>query len=83
MHTLGGLFIALTFSYFLITKNFSINFYKIIGAVLLIGISWEVFEFAIGTISILDYKDSLSDILFDFIGAICGYVYFRMNNKVI
>lgn len=83
MHTLGGLFVSLIASYFFVRKNISINFYKMIIAVLCVGIAWEVFEFAIGTISFLDYKDSLSDIVFDFIGGICGYVYFRMNNKVI
>jgi hypothetical protein len=87
MHTLGGLWIALASLFVYKYRRTLPNdifypkklFFVALVSVLVIGFLWEVFEFGIERIGILDLAspiDSLSDICFDLIGGIVGTAYF-------
>ncbi len=78
MHFLGGLFIALGGYLFLFDKTkFSIKeilFYTI-GASLLVGLGWEVFEYVFDIVPYTKWyvPDTVSDILMDIVGGIVGF----------
>ncbi len=80
MHFLGGLWLGLFAIWFLATSDFSIkSVLNIAIGVLLIGISWEIFEFIFlnmyAKIS-FDLMDTVSDIFFDLSGGFTAIVYF-------
>ncbi len=79
MHFFGGAWVGLFFFYVFYTRKwFSNKILIIILSVLLIGISYEVFEFFLGTISRepFDILDTLSDLFFDLLGGGAAILYF-------
>ncbi len=89
VHTLGGIWIALTLFYFLKTRMVSIPdtvwlFFVGIGAALIVGIIWEFFEVKAG-ITVISDKGYLADTVGDIISDVCGgllasvYAYFYLN----
>ncbi len=86
MHFLGGfwsgLFIILLLSYKnLLDGKMSGSILKIILGVLLIGISWEIFEFSansyfVKNLFVANRLDSVSDIFFDLSGGLVAILYY-------
>jgi len=83
MHFLGGLFVgsvALWFYSQNVERRYFRAFPVSIGAVLIVGGLWEVFEFSVDTIVSVSEQngisDTLSDIIFDIIGGTMAVVYF-------
>jgi hypothetical protein len=86
MHFLGGFLSGLVFIFILSSKSFSHKSYttfilKILLGVLIIGISWEVFEFSANTyfvknLFLINKLDSISDIFFDLAGGMGAIVYY-------
>ena len=53
---------------------------KVLGFVLLIGISWELFEIFSDKLVSADYfnlSDTLADLIFDFLGGAAALFYYR------
>jgi len=92
VHFLGGVWAALTalwischFGYTNSIINYKLKtFLIVLFAVLIIGISWEVFE-VIGKITFIHdvgyWPDTLSDVLNSFMGGIVAYYYFIKTKK--
>ena len=92
MHFLGGLLAALVFIRVLYVGNwFGYDFRKhttffinILGAVLVVGLAWELFEVFAGMteITALDIRDTIEDLIMDTLGAIvaCGYYLLRKGD---
>lgn len=84
MHFLGGLFLGLGLVWFLSYKNLFLELswkliFKIFFGVLLIGISWEIFEFLFNNIiaqNSFNTLDTISDIFFDLAGGVFAIIYF-------
>lgn len=93
MHILGGLWVGLLISYILEDRLRMLDFKKsplitlsiVLSLTTLVGIAWEVFELAAGTIpaylspvferNVPIYQDSLYDLLNDVLGAIPAALY--------
>ncbi len=81
MHFLGGLWVALFFTYvFLRGKEPRPGrslFLKVLAAMLAIGILWEFYEYYLNIVSATpwDKADTLSDIFFDLFGGLCAIIY--------
>jgi hypothetical protein len=78
MHFLGGLWVGLFFIYIYYYRASKNLVFKIIFSVLLVGISWEIFEFI--TFNMIgrtpfDYLDTLADIFFDLSGGLLAILY--------
>ena len=92
MHILGGLWVALTalwiFCYYgrvnSIINYKSKTFLTVFITILVIGISWEIFEL-LGKITFLNdpgyWADTTKDMINDFIGGIVAYFYFIKRKK--
>jgi uncharacterized membrane protein YjdF len=90
MHFLGGVFVALALGsvltgYLKNAENKKV-FWVILVSVLVVGLGWEVFEFSVQelvkVVGLADIPDSLSDLLFDALGAIVGtFFVIRAKNK--
>ncbi len=86
MHFFGGFLSGLIFIFILSSKSFSHKsptafILKVLLGVLLIGISWEVFEFSANTyfvknLFLVNKLDSISDIFFDLAGGIGATLYY-------
>lgn len=86
MHFLGGFLSGLIFIFILSSKSFTHSSYralilKILLGVLIIGISWEIFEFSANTLFVknlflVNRLDSISDIFFDLAGGIGAIIYY-------
>lgn len=84
MHFLGGFWVALFFIWLSSIKNIQLNFssesfLKITYFVLFIGVSWEIFEIIFNNViaqNEFNTLDSLSDLFFDFSGAIFASLFF-------
>lgn len=92
MHFLGGFFLGLSAIWLLSFKSSSLELSfnlicKIIFFVLIIGVSWEIFEIAFNNIVAqfpFNNLDTISDIFFDLTGGIFAILYiFHVNNKII
>lgn len=87
MHFLGGLLVGLTMITFMrrIHKegeyiNNKLLIASVVLAVLVIGLTWELWELFVGlSDAIKDKKDSILDVIMDMIGASAavGYYYFK------
>lgn len=87
MHFLGGLLVGLTMITFMrrIHKegeyiNNKLLVASVVLAVLVIGLTWELWELFVGlSDAIKDKKDSILDVIMDMIGASAavGYYYFK------
>ena len=94
MHFLGGLFVGLLATYlyyhsrFIEPKHFSFIFILLLslGASALIGVLWELFEFASDQFAISigrrielqqEFQDTLGDLFFDLIGAFVGALMYK------
>ncbi|OGI85521.1 hypothetical protein A3A05_03725 [Candidatus Nomurabacteria bacterium RIFCSPLOWO2_01_FULL_41_12] len=79
MHFLSGFWVSLFFIYvFYVRKQIFTRLFPIFLFVLLIGISWELYEFYIYQyISQIpfDILDTTSDIFFDLSGGLCAILY--------
>lgn len=79
MHTLGSLFLGLSFMYVFPRKDNSFNsLLKILLFVLFIGISWEIYEFIFYEIvarNIFNPLDTFSDLFFDLSGGTMAILY--------
>jgi len=92
MHFLGGLWVALTtlwiscyFGHINSIVNYKLKTLLIVlFSVIVIGISWEIFEI-IGKITFIQdvgyWSDTLGDLLNDFLGGIVAYLYFIKRKK--
>ena len=84
MHFLGGLFVALFIVWVLyaifnkLTPPFV--FWYVVFGVLIIALSWELFEFSIWTLfnlkEIINIQDSITDVIAGSFGSIAGAIYF-------
>ncbi len=84
MHILGGVSFALLFVSVLNLKNIEIKFSEIILFVFIIGILWEIYEYAIHIYLGKDWNgilDTIKDLFDDIIGA--SIVYFFSIKKLI
>ncbi|MDO8660089.1 MAG: hypothetical protein Q7K54_05870 [Candidatus Parcubacteria bacterium] len=80
MHFSGGFWLGLTALWFFSKTELSFRYFiKIMLTVLLVGISWELFEVIFYNLvaqNSFDTLDSLSDICFDLAGGLAAVVYF-------
>ena len=83
MHFLGGLCVALGFAilpYFRVTlpERYT-TFLAYVAVVLIVGLSWEVFEIASGVNVIDEYfvGDTILDIIMDLFGGWVGYTLYK------
>ena len=84
MHTLGGIFLGV-FTAAIFTRHIKeMNRFEIIVTILLmvliIGLGWEYFEYAVqyfikGSARLADVADSVSDICCDMIGGVVGALF--------
>ncbi len=78
MHALGGAMVALGYqSRFGLTRysdRLSFGFLGTIGAVMFVGVSWEVYEYIVGPILPGYVIDTATDLVMDAVGACIGYV---------
>ena len=89
MHFLGGLFVALLIVWVLyaIFKKLTppFVFWYIVFGVLIIALSWELFEFSIWTLfnlkEIINIQDSVTDVITGSLGSIVGAIYFLRRRK--
>ncbi len=85
MHFLGGLWVALAYLYLVSATDINQRLvWKTLGAVLLIGVGWEIFEFYfINHVAEnpFDQVDTLSDLFFDLLGGSGAIIYFK--NKIL
>ena len=79
MHFLGGFWVGLAYFYIFSPQSISLKLiFKILLAVLFIGIGWEVYEILVNDIlaqNPFDFLDTLSDIFFDLFGGLCVILY--------
>ena len=80
MHFLGGVWVGLFFIYTLSVDEASLkSLWRVVLLTLLIGVSWEVYEFVvnnmIGRVP-FDILDTLSDIFWDVAGGLVSLFYF-------
>lgn len=87
-HFLGGIVVALGYQSFLDRRVTASSVWRrlpgTLVAVLVVSISWEIFEYSAGiAIWGLDFFDTLSDLVLDLLGGIVGYaVAFRMGDLI-
>ena len=89
MHTLGGLLIGLlalfiffTSGYIQIPKNTRVVILITLGSVLIVGLSWELWEIWFGLIDALaDKIDSMTDLFFDLVGGTLALIYFYFKKS--
>lgn len=78
MHFLGGFWVGLVF-FWLFSIEISLRLVlQIMIGVLLIGVSWEIFEFFFNnylTQNPFSISDTASDIFFDLFGGLCAILY--------
>jgi len=85
IHFLSGFWVGLFFFYVFYTRDiFTQKLAVVVFCVLLIGISWEVFEFLLNIISkeSLNTLDTLSDIFFDVSGGLCAILYVCKREQI-
>ncbi len=92
MHFMGGLWLGLVFVWFFWGQEFNYKLVlKIILGVLIVGISWEVFEVLLNNYTIRDpfsTLDTISDVCFDLAGSFFAILYslkktrFQEKNRV-
>jgi hypothetical protein len=89
MHFLGGALIALLALFFIYDKKFFhfdikrpiVIFSIAVGSVLIVGLSWELWELYFGMSDIeIDKWDTVLDLIMDILGAVFAYFYAR--NKI-
>jgi hypothetical protein len=92
VHMLGGLWVSLFYLYLCerynhIFHNLNFNnlFKNLLLALLVVTISWEIFELVIGSVHLDDgfvyWSDTISDIINGFIGGILGYLFYNLSKK--
>lgn len=86
MHTLGGFLISLFIIFILVSysdietlsKHKVFLFSLIIGLMLVVGLSWELWEIFVGfTDTLRDLGDTILDLIMDTVGAILAIYYSR------
>ena len=86
MHFLGGFVIGILALYVFYTSGYIkfpsdhqiIIFSVVIAAVLIVGLTWELWELFSGLSDVLeDQADTILDVVMDFLGAIAAYYYGR------
>lgn len=84
LHTLGGLFLSLVTALFFRRRSGafpsrSVFLRTLILATLLVGIGWEVFEYALDVAFAGKHYavDTTTDLLADFAGALLGFLFLR------
>ena len=90
MHFLGGLFLGLSIIWILSYKNLSLELslkliFKILLGVLVIGVSWEIFEILFNNIIAqmpFNTLDTISDVFFDLAGGTFSIFYFLPLRQV-
>lgn len=89
MHILGGVLIALITLFFIYDAKFfnfsdkkpAVIFASAVGMVLIIGLSWELWELYMGLTNVYtDRIDTAKDLVDDTLGAIAAYLYSK--NKI-
>jgi hypothetical protein len=89
MHFLGGLFLAvlaLTLFWNIVHREkLWLQFLFVILFVLFVGLVWEVYEFGVQgflqVTGIADIPDSISDLVFDVLGGVFGFLLLRQKVK--
>ncbi|OGI61737.1 hypothetical protein A2645_01225 [Candidatus Nomurabacteria bacterium RIFCSPHIGHO2_01_FULL_39_9] len=87
MHFLGGFWIVLTLSWLrekYLFKYFNNTAIFILSGLVIVGLSWEVFEFLIGATSdwLANLPDTVSDLIFDMLGGLAAYLYLFRSNRI-
>ena len=89
MHFLGGLFVSmliiwLFYQMFVRFPKRIVFLYVVLG-VLIIALSWELFEFSVWTVfdlkEIIDMQDSIADVVMGCLGSVLGAQYF-LNRRL-
>lgn len=83
MHILGGAGFSALFISILNYQNRKITFSKIIIAVMIIGVLWEIYEYSIHIFLGRDWNgmlDTIKDLFDDFLGA--SFAYYLSNKKL-
>jgi len=84
MHFLGGLFIGLLALYLFFTSGLIkypcthkiVVFSVVVGSVLVVGLTWELWELFVGLSDVLsDQGDTVLDLILDIFGAVVAYMY--------
>jgi len=89
MHFLAGLFVGLIVLFVIshvagIKKVSSRTLLITLGVVLLVGIGWEVFEYATGVFVIEDpFPDTLYDLVMDTLGGVAAYIYATSSRRYV
>jgi hypothetical protein len=89
MHFLGGLFLGLALIWLLSYKDLSLQLFlklifKILLGVLIIGVSWEIFEIIVNNTfakDLFNTLDTISDIFFDLAGGTFAIFYFLSHRR--
>jgi hypothetical protein len=80
VHFLGGMWVALFFVWIVQWLGMSVTrtsamFLIGIGATIVVGFAWEMFELATGMVEIAYWRDTLIDLVMDVSGALLGCMY--------
>ena len=90
LHFIGGLWVASTFFWLYYEGGFAkkpkytlANFFLFtLGATIVVGIAWEIFEYIFGLTYILPGEsysiDTICDMGMDIIGSLCVYLFYRL-----
>jgi len=74
-HFLGGLWVALAAAWLILYIGRETSLIRILSAVMVIGIGWEIFEFYAGIPKEANFVfDTSLDLLMDFCGGLFGYL---------
>jgi len=82
MHSLGGFWVSLFFLYVFHDKlPKKRHLFVIVSCVILIGVAWEFFEYAMNLISKdpMNWPDTLFDLFFDTVGGL-GAIYYNESH---
>lgn len=78
MHFLGGALIGYGVYVGGRLFNTRLSFVQLITLVMIVGIGWEIFEYAVGLAPLSEYRDTLLDLVLDFSGAAVAYYVTRL-----
>lgn len=85
MHIFGGLAFALLFISVLNLKNKKVKFLEIVLFVMIVGILWEIYEYAIHIYLGKDWNgvlDTIKDLFDDLLGATLVYLFNKESKKL-
>ena len=83
LHGLGGLWVALAFVWVLAMRDAPVRAPVVLAAVLLVGVSWELFEVAVGMPREANYAlDTVIDLGMDLFGGVVGIFFIHRFRNI-